>query len=422
MSFTPKHIQEAIARRSYAFNAWQQRALLGMFAMVLLTFAAGNLWALLWQASDWLTATILPAVVVDLTNDERLAANARPLARNALLDEAARQKAEHMAAESYFAHYSPDGVSPWHWFREVDYQFAHAGENLAVHFTDSRAVVQAWMNSPSHRENIENSVFTEIGVGTARGRYNGHDTIFVVQMFGTPAAPTVAAATTQAPPTPPEPVPDVVLEEESEEISTSSVEASADSVGDLALVTEADAVPSETAPEDEAPEAQAIGGAGADPVEVLEDRAVELVATETADTATDTIDAATQTATTSTTSLPYVAQSSDGLETESKVVDYWFTTTHATSSGLPVATTAGTTAAGFDRLNPFVAMSTQPGAVVQFVYSVLGLLTAGMIVWALQLELRRHRYVQAVYSIGLLGLMGGLWYVHELVTSGAVIT
>jgi len=43
------------------------------------------------------------------------------------------------------------------------------------------------MNSPAHRQNIENSLFTEIGVGTAKGRYKGYDTVFVVQLFGAPA-------------------------------------------------------------------------------------------------------------------------------------------------------------------------------------------------------------------------------------------
>lgn len=91
-----------------------------------------------------------------------------------------------MAEKSYFAHTSSDGVTPWHWFQEVDYPYLYAGENLAIHFTDSEDVIDAWMNSPTHRANILNTRFTEMGIATAQGSYQGRATIFVVQLFGTP--------------------------------------------------------------------------------------------------------------------------------------------------------------------------------------------------------------------------------------------
>lgn len=156
-----------------------------MLVLVLLSFAMANVQALLWMNSEWLVSTILPATIVTLTNSERENDAIGPLVRNEDLDRAARLKAEDMAKESYFAHYSPNGVSPWHWFDEVGYNYLHAGENLAVHFTDSDAVVDAWMDSPTHRANIMNSEYEEIGVGSAKGMYNGHETIFVVQLFGT---------------------------------------------------------------------------------------------------------------------------------------------------------------------------------------------------------------------------------------------
>jgi hypothetical protein len=142
---------------------------------------------------------VLPAVIVDLTNEARADDSLGSLKRNPLLDEAAKEKAEDMAENGYFAHYSPDGVSPWHWLDAVGYRYTSAGENLAVHFTDSADVVDAWMNSPSHRENILDSDYTEIGVGTARGEFEGYPTVFVVQFFGLPAE---AAAAAQTPSTP----------------------------------------------------------------------------------------------------------------------------------------------------------------------------------------------------------------------------
>ncbi len=170
----------------------QKVAMGGMFLLVLLSFALASLQALFWQKSDWLVGAVLPAVVVDLTNIERDSVSEVKLTRNVLLDKAAELKAEHMAKNNYFAHYSPEGISPWYWFDQVSYQYAHAGENLAVHFTDSDAVVEAWMNSPTHRANIVNSNYTEIGVGTAKGMLDGFPTVFVVQLFGTPAAAVVS--------------------------------------------------------------------------------------------------------------------------------------------------------------------------------------------------------------------------------------
>lgn len=174
-------------------HALQKAAMAGMLMLVLISFSIANLQSLLWIGSDWLVSTILPAVVTEATNKARGDEGRPALARSAVLDQAAQLKADDMAANGYFAHWSPAGVSPWHWFEAAGYKYAYAGENLAVHFTDSTAVVEAWLDSPTHRDNIMNDHYTEIGIGTAKGRFEGYDTVFVVQLFGTPAAPTAAA-------------------------------------------------------------------------------------------------------------------------------------------------------------------------------------------------------------------------------------
>lgn len=138
------------------------------------------------ERSDYLAAVISSAIV-NLTNVDRGVNNLHYLAVNPVLERAAQLKAEDMAKKEYFAHTSPEGVSPWYWFKEAGYAFAYAGENLAIRFTDSIDVERAWMNSPSHRANILSGHFTEIGVGIAEGIYEGQKTIFVVQMFGAPA-------------------------------------------------------------------------------------------------------------------------------------------------------------------------------------------------------------------------------------------
>jgi len=133
-----------------------------------------------------LTATVYPAVLADLANSDRLGSGVPELSWNKTLEEAAKLKAEDMAKNGYFAHTSPTGITPWHWLSQVDYNFIYAGENLAVDFTESENVENAWLNSPKHRENIMNQNFTEIGIATAEGVYNGRDTTFVVEFFGKP--------------------------------------------------------------------------------------------------------------------------------------------------------------------------------------------------------------------------------------------
>jgi hypothetical protein len=140
-------------------------------------------------------------VLVDETNQNRVANGLPDLQVNSLLQEAAQEKANDEATNGYFAHTSPQGLTPWYWFQQVGYNFDYAGENLAVNFSDSEDVTTAWMNSPEHRANILDTDFTQIGMATAQGMYEGEPTIFVVEEFGTPApaaAPTPFVNTASA--------------------------------------------------------------------------------------------------------------------------------------------------------------------------------------------------------------------------------
>lgn len=131
-------------------------------------------------------AAVVTATLVDLANNDRKAESEGTLVVNPKLVAAAQAKADDMAAKGYFAHTSPDGSTSWSWFQKAGYAFSFAGENLAVNFSDSDDVEKAWMDSPTHRANILNGKFTEIGIATAEGEYKGRKTTFVVQMFGTP--------------------------------------------------------------------------------------------------------------------------------------------------------------------------------------------------------------------------------------------
>lgn len=152
--------------------------------LVISIFFASSLDSVIIRSKQY--ASVLAAVLVDMANQDRAENRLDGLKINPVLTKAAQLKADDMAAKSYFAHTSPEGVDPWHWFDEAGYRFSYAGENLAVDFNDSSAVNAAWMNSPTHRANLLDQHYTEIGVAVSQGFYQGRPTTFVVQEFGTP--------------------------------------------------------------------------------------------------------------------------------------------------------------------------------------------------------------------------------------------
>ncbi len=131
--------------------------------------------------------SIISKVLIDLTNKNRLENNLQSLTENPKLYTAALLKAKDMLGNQYFAHESPAGLTPWHFLEVAKYEYTYAGENLAINHVDNEQTETAWMNSPLHRKNILDSNFQEVGISAYSGDYNGRNTIFVVQMFGTPA-------------------------------------------------------------------------------------------------------------------------------------------------------------------------------------------------------------------------------------------
>ena len=124
--------------------------------------------------------------IITLTNQQRAAAGVGAVRESSLLDQAARNKAADMFAHDYWAHVSPTGVTPWYWFDQAGYYYIYAGENLARDFDTSAGVIEGWMNSPGHRDNMLSPNYTEIGVAVVNGVLLGHETTLVVQLFGKP--------------------------------------------------------------------------------------------------------------------------------------------------------------------------------------------------------------------------------------------
>ena len=167
-------------------------------------------------------SSITSSQVEQETNQQRAALGIGALTDNPTLDQAAKAKGNNMCADQYWAHISPSGVTPWVFMKNAGYHYAVAGENLARDFSDTPSMVAAWMASPTHRENMVNTRYKEIGVAVIDCNLLGSDTALVVQMFGTqlvgePTTTQTAAATIQpstAPQTatPPTPAPPVLSE------------------------------------------------------------------------------------------------------------------------------------------------------------------------------------------------------------------
>ena len=124
--------------------------------------------------------------IIDLTNQERMKYNLLELSANPALTQAAQQKAEAIFASQQFSHnFGAKKFSQW--IKEQGYQYAIVGENLAINFTASEPLLNAWLASPTHKKNILHQDYREIGVAVKTADWRGEQATLVVELFGAPA-------------------------------------------------------------------------------------------------------------------------------------------------------------------------------------------------------------------------------------------
>lgn len=147
------------------------------------------------QLSGWVlgyATSISTQEVIDQTNVVRAQAGLSSTVYDQHLSAAAQAKAKDMFAHQYWAHISPTGKQPWVFIKESGYHYQAAGENLARDFSQTNDMMAAWMNSATHRKNILNPKYTQIGVAVMNGSLKGVETTVVVQLFGRPASDSTA--------------------------------------------------------------------------------------------------------------------------------------------------------------------------------------------------------------------------------------
>jgi len=149
--------------------------------------------------SDWGTLRQdLTQRVIDLVNERRAARGLVQLQVSVSLTNSAIWKSRHMAWLEYMGHNDPAppvarGVGERLLACGYPANSAGWGENIAYGYPTADAVMQGWLNSPGHRNNIENASFRAIGVGAAT---SSDGSLFWTQQFGT----TTAGSTPPPPP------------------------------------------------------------------------------------------------------------------------------------------------------------------------------------------------------------------------------
>ena len=136
-------------------------------------------------ASAAYASDITRASVVDQMNARRAVAGLPPLHEDARLDRAADDRVQDMEDQEYWAHFSPDGQSPFRFLKPRGYDYQFAGENLAAGFDTAEVLLDAWMESAGHRQNILSPLYADCGVsiieGSTLGRSAGKS---IVVIFG----------------------------------------------------------------------------------------------------------------------------------------------------------------------------------------------------------------------------------------------
>lgn len=182
-----RHLHDHVVpnhRNNHHPHALRHHVLAGYSVLLVLLKVFAVTAAVALPAASVYSSAITRANIISLTNQTRSGLGLPALVENGLLDAAAQNKAADMLADQYFAHTSPDGVTPWNFINGAGYYYQYAGENLAVHYSSAENVLSGWMASPTHRANIVDERYSDIGVGVSQGPFEDYDSTFVVQMFG----------------------------------------------------------------------------------------------------------------------------------------------------------------------------------------------------------------------------------------------
>lgn len=234
-STKPRRINDKAFRKVY----WPYIPVVFVISVLLtLSLQSGAISALIQKRGGQTLAyatNISGSGLLSSTNSARTQNGLGALGINNKLTVAAQAKANDMANRNYWSHNTPEGNPPWVFVTAQGYDYQKLGENLAAGFSDEQATINGWMGSSSHRDNMLDSAFTEVGFGWANNENytsaGGGPMTIVVAFYGKPqvlsaqspppAAPPAAPAKTPPPaPAPASPAPEVTQPAEPAETET----------------------------------------------------------------------------------------------------------------------------------------------------------------------------------------------------------
>ncbi|MFH1427843.1 MAG: CAP domain-containing protein [Patescibacteria group bacterium] len=119
-----------------------------------------------------------------LVNELREEKGMAGLAVEEKLEKSAGLKVNDMLDGQYFSHENTNGQDFSYFLDQVDYNYSVAGENLAMGFVDAEAVMDAWIKSPLHYQNLIDPEFADMGVDMQSGVFKKYNTVFIAHHFG----------------------------------------------------------------------------------------------------------------------------------------------------------------------------------------------------------------------------------------------
>lgn len=122
--------------------------------------------------------------IITLANEQRVNNGLVPLQANEELIKLAQIRADDMRLQNYFDHVDPNGHGLGYFLKQIDYDYLIAGENLAINFYNNERLIDAWMNSETHRRNIMNPIFQDIGLYQENMDTKNHEKPVIVMILG----------------------------------------------------------------------------------------------------------------------------------------------------------------------------------------------------------------------------------------------
>ncbi|SDO00824.1 CAP domain-containing protein [Acetanaerobacterium elongatum] len=129
--------------------------------------------------------------ILNQLNDLRTSQGLNPLTKSSSLTKGAKIRAKEMFDYQYFAHTRPDGSS-WETLFYTDVPLSdceYIGENLVEYediYPDASAIMEMWLNSPTHYANMVRADYTHVGIAVFYGEFeDGRQLLYAVQEFGT---------------------------------------------------------------------------------------------------------------------------------------------------------------------------------------------------------------------------------------------